>query len=121
LSQLTGIDLRRAALLALKWKPPSASNRVVSDEEAAELVNAPESKWNMPWGKTRGDLRRMPAVESDPGVSEPMFLEWLQRYNLEARLAILRNGIHLKVIKDLIYTISEITATTASECRALAI
>lgn len=90
MSELTGLDLRRAALEALGWKTEWYSgdawwlvnpdgNKLCGDEEE------PDSLWSS-----------APAIESDPAVSEPMFLEWCEKngyswliYNASGRVDVI--------------------------------
>lgn len=69
---LTGLELRAAALEALGWY-------IREQEEGVRLHSPGGSFW--PCRQTiEAAFKDGPAIESDPAVSEPMFLEWCEKH-----------------------------------------
>lgn len=71
MSDLSGLELRRAACEVLGWRTG-------------------DRFWHHPWcvedsgcvaacGIGKNNIAGLPAIESDPAISEPLFLEWCER------------------------------------------
>lgn len=71
MSELSGLELRKAACEALGWK------------RNERLPTWPNPGWRGPSGNLTCDL---PAIESDPAVSESMFLEWCDKNRFDSAL-----------------------------------
>lgn len=130
MSELTGLALRKAACEALGWKKetmecgggftfhrPSCSCRSVVDcgctfEQCDHDVEI---------DCIHGCGTDGPAIESDPAVSEPMFLEWCEKHRFTWELWSLFDGDRV-YFRILMHGTGEfISGASMSECRARAI
>lgn len=71
MSELSGLELRKAACEALGWD-------VIEDQF---LSNDSQRLTGIGRPQGRGTTQALPAIESDSAVSEPMFLEWIVSRN----------------------------------------
>ena len=125
MSDLSGMELRRAALQALGWRQVDLISKVVW---RCALSGKPYDHSNP---GCFGEAHELPAIESDPAVSEPMFLEWchMNCYHFHMKTAIIfgeaRYGIVLCSTQECRDTVTHNHYTsigsTPSEARARAI
>lgn len=95
---LSGMELRRAALAVLDWtywthpKNDDAWLFCPPDEPLSSSIRATIRRYEMKKLLNFGNvpLERLdgntPAIESEPAVSEPMFLEWCEKNDLSFNL-----------------------------------
>lgn len=126
------LELRRKALEALGW---GAGRAAYSKEHAIwRRVDGSEVAETCRWGPTNRMLESdileyLPAIESEPAVSEPMFLEWCERnsytfeiYGIYADMEYGGEDSVYCVIRNLDHNALVSTrGATPSEARALAI
>ena len=138
MNELSGLELRRAACEALGVTSSRTPHQHV--EEACSRCGFPRcaickcefpTAWVMDfncacsWPDPRP--KELPAIESDPAVSEPMFLEWCEKNAFEASLWMDRDECEISLFKegaDVLtdgYAIICIQGSTPSEARARAI
>lgn len=74
MTELSGLELRRAVWEARGWR-----------HIPAHLDNGlwVEGFWQKPDGSFEDEDTGLPPIESDPAVSEPMFLEWCEKNGYE--------------------------------------
>lgn len=116
MSELSGLELRKAACEALGITHPHTVNH---DEQQAE-----QSDPCVLCGIARHSHHKgMPAIESDPAVSESMFLEWCAKEGYESSLWIDRESCEVSLFKegadvDEGYALIAKVGSTPSEARA---
>lgn len=117
-SELTGLKLRRAACEALGW------TQIQYCRHPHELIGLHYGESGTP---CVGALKHTPKIESDPAVSEMLFLEWCEKNGFDFAMQMcLANGVvSVKVYKcgntgDANRSVW-IVGSTPSEARALAI
>ena len=123
MSGLSGLELRKAACEALGWA-------IVQQLDYATLQGPDYLVKSKIFGPALDRLNIeylvniMPAIESDPGVSEPMFLEWCEKNDYGFDL-FTDGGGFLMLIFTRQYPAKRIgepvSAETPSEARARAI
>lgn len=116
-ASLTGLELRRAACEALGWT--LRADGVSFNPPDDYRVNGRRPVFMAP-----PRLEKLPAIESNPAVSEPLFLEWCEKRNFDfdlygsrgkCKVYIYSGDRHKKTIETVAH------GATPSEARARAI
>jgi hypothetical protein len=118
--ELSGLELRRAACEALGWSIRVSDQSEIKGDFVA--VFDPISKrvgcWCLAIEHASHDL---PEIESDPAVSEPMFLEWCEK---NKTIWTLKSYSHAPFTCEL-FSVDlirkQVSGSTPSEARARAI
>lgn len=98
MSDLKGLELRKAACEALGWS-------LFRIGEYLQLLMPGGTLAGEQWGKNSAAWpilidRYAPAIESDPAVSEPLFLEWLSNTQRIARMWMADSECHLELFRN---------------------
>ena len=125
MTALTGLELRKAACEALGywweggpsvgfWHTPKCCRPSLPGHDGCDFEGHPQ----------RGFIEdALPAIESDPAVSDPMFLDWCEKNNILWRISAVP---HRKGFTCTIWPADRdspifVDGATPSECRARAI
>jgi len=95
--EILGMELKAFRIFYIGSEMPARDRFFYSTEEAQQYIDAVDER-EPPQHKSHGKVeirscdRDLPAIESDPAVSEPLFLEWCEKNAISSELRVITNG-----------------------------